>query len=488
MRPVDGTADDLCYLTAREALNHFARGTLSPVDLMSALLDRIEAVNSLINAFGDCYFDEARSEAREAERRWRSGTARALEGIPVAVKDAQNVAGQRTTYGSPAHSGNYARTSDPMIDRLLAAGAIIHARTTVSEFCLSGVCASSMWGTTRNPWNLAFSPGGSSGGSGAAVAAGMAVLATGTDMGGSIRVPASACGVVGYKPPHGRNPDGHPFNLDRLNHCGALARSVGDIALVQNVVAGRHPDDGESLPDMLVYPEAPESIAGLRVAWSPDLSYRAVDPEVLANTERALCLLEQLGCAVQRVQPGWSEEIDDIASDWYRQGPFGQMLLRALEHDAGLVSPDLQRLGRSWEGKRSGLDHVLKLIADMSQRFDEIMSSHDVFMCPTMSVAAVKADQSMWDADFEIDGRRVDAEFGYSLTHQFNLLGRCPAITIPSGHTRLGLPTGLQIVGKPFDDLAVIRTAWAFETAAGPWFSTQASRPNLLERQEEYRT
>ena len=121
----------------------------------------------------------------------------------------------------------------------------------------------------------------------------------------------------------------------------------------------------------------------------------------------------------------------------------------------------------------------------MSQRFDEMMQSHDVFICPTMSIAAVKSDQSMWDADFEIDGRRVDAEFGYSLTHQFNLLGRCPAITIPSGHTRLGLPTGLQIIGKPFDDLTVIRTAWAFETAAGPWFSTQSSRPNLLESKEE---
>jgi Asp-tRNA(Asn)/Glu-tRNA(Gln) amidotransferase A subunit family amidase len=339
-----------------------------------------------------------------------------------------------------------------------------------------------MWGTTRNPWNFAYSPGGSSGGSGAAVAAGMAVLATGTDMGGSVRVPASACGVVGYKPPHGRNPDAYPFNLDRLNHCGALARSVGDIALVQNVVAGRHPDDGESLPDMLVYPETPESIAGLRVAWSPDLSYRAVDPEVLANTERALRLLERLGCAVQRVQPGWSDEVDDIAADWYRQGPFGQMLLRVLEHDAGLVSPDLQRLGRSWEGKISGVGHVLKLIQHMSQRFDELMQSHDVFICPTMSIAAVKADQSMWGADFEIDGRRVDAEFGYSLTHQFNLLGHCPAITIPSGQTRLGLPTGLQIIGKPFDDLTVIRAAWAFETAAGPWFLTRASRPNLLER------
>lgn len=471
--------DDLCYLTAREALNCFARGTLSPVDLMRALLERIESVNPRINAFGDCFFDKAQGEAREAERRWRNGSARGLEGIPVAVKDAQNVAGQRTTYGSPLHTGNYARTSDPMIERLLAEGAIIHARTTVSEFCLSGVCASPMWGVTRNPWNLAFSPGGSSGGSGAAVAAGMTVLATGTDMGGSIRVPASACGVVGYKPPHGRNPDGHPFNLDQLNHCGALARSVGDIALVQNIVAGPHPNDRNSLPEKLVYPEGPESIAGLRVAWSSDLSYRAVDPEVLANTKCALHLLEELGCAVQRVEPGWSEEVDDIAADWYRQGPFGQMLLQALEDRAGLVSADLQRLGRSWQGKHSGVAHVLKLIEDMSRRFDDMMKSHDVFMCPTMSVAAVKADQNMWDANFEIDGRPVDPEFGYSLTHQFNLLGHCPAITIPSGQTSLGVPTGLQIVGKPFDDLVVIRAAWAFETAAGPWYSAQGARPKL---------
>jgi amidase len=475
--------DDLCYLTARQVLNLFARAALSPVELMSALLDRIETVNPQINAFGDCHFDEARVKAREAERRWRCGTARALEGMPVAVKDAQNLAGGRTTYGSPKYADNYAQTSDPMIERLLAAGAIIHARTTVSEFCLSGVCVSPMWGTTHNPWNLHFSPGGSSGGSGAALAAGMTLLSTGTDMGGSIRVPASACGVVGYKPPHGRNPDAHPFNLDRLNHCGALARSVGDIALVQNVVAGRHPSDRDSFLEKLVYPDAPESISGLRVAWSPDLSYRAVDPEVLANTERALRLFEELGCAVQRVQPGWSEEIDNIAADWYRQGPFGQMLVEAVKHCPAVVSPHLRRLARSWQGKPSGLANVLYLVEDMTRRFDEIMKTHDVLVCPTMSVAAVKADQDMWDANFEIDGRRVDPEFGYSMTHQFNILADCPAISIPSGHTKDGLPTGLQIVGKPLDDLAVIRTAWAFETAAGPWFSTQASRPRLLEKQ-----
>ncbi|MGH6874213.1 MAG: amidase family protein, partial [Aestuariivirgaceae bacterium] len=204
------------------------------------------------------------------------------------------------------------------------------------------------------------------------------------------------------------------------------------------------------------------------------------------NTKRALSLLEQLGGRVERVELRWNEEIDDIASDWYRQGAFGLMLSETLEHHADLVSPDLQRLARSWQGRPSGVAHVLDLIGRMARRFADIMQTHEVLICPTMSVAAVKADQSMWDEDFKIDGHRVDPEFGYSMTHQFNLLGNCPAISIPSGRTKEGVPTGLQIIGKPFDDLAVIRAAWAFETAARPWFSTQASRPRPCENQEEY--
>lgn len=197
---------DLCYLTAGEALKLFGKRDLSPVELMQAILRRIELVNPKVNALGDCFFDEAIAGARRAEARWIDGTARPLEGIPLAVKDAQHVAGQRTTYGSPLYRENFAQVSDPMIARLEAAGAIIHARTTVSEFCISGVCFSSMWGRTCNPWNLTYSPGGSSGGSGAALAAGMTTLATGTDMGGSIRIPASACGVVGFKPLTGATP------------------------------------------------------------------------------------------------------------------------------------------------------------------------------------------------------------------------------------------------------------------------------------------
>ena len=470
---------DLCYLTAGEALQLFARRKLSPVQLMDAILRRIEQVNPTVNALGDCFFDHAMAEARQAEARWMRGAARALEGIPVAVKDAQRVAGQRTTYGSPLYRDNFAQTSDPMIARLEAAGAIVHARTTVSEFCISGVCYSGMWGRTFNPWHLGFSPGGSSGGSGAALAAGMTLLATGTDMGGSIRVPASACGVVGFKPPHGRNPDGPPLNLDRFSACGPLARSVGDICLVQNIVAGQHLEDHDSLGERLRYPESVEEIGGLRVAWSPDLGYRAVDPEVRANTERAIARLRDLGCRIEAVELGWSEEIDRLASDWYRLAPAGQMLARAVEGAPDLVFADLKRMVLSWPAEPPRMTPVLELIQRMSRGFATVMAENDVFLCPTMSVPAVFADQSMWEESFAIDGKRVDPEFGYSMTHQFNLLGKCPAISMPSGLSREGVPTGLQFVGRPFDDLSVVRAAWAFEAAEDAWYSGSGLRPQL---------
>jgi Asp-tRNA(Asn)/Glu-tRNA(Gln) amidotransferase A subunit family amidase len=472
---------DLCYLSAGDALTLFSSRDLSPVELMKAVLRRIESINPSINAFGDCYFETALSQARGAERRWSDGSARVLEGVPLAVKDAQNIAGKRTTFGSPVYRSNIAQRSDPMIERLLAAGAIVHARTTVSEFCFSGVCISSMWGTTFNPWNTDFSPGGSSGGSGAALAAGMTLLATGTDIGGSIRVPASACGVVGYKPPHGRNPHAPPFNMDRLNHCGPLARCVADISLVQSVVAGQHPADHDSLRDSIVYPRLPQDVGGLRVAWSLDFAYRVVDAEVRRNTERAISRFRDIGCATQEVNLDWSGEIDDIVEDWYRAAPIGQMILKVARETPHLLSADLRRLAQIWLDRPSNITRVFELIGRMSDRFAAAIEGFDVFVCPTMSIPAVPAAQSMWDDGFEIEGRRVNPEYGHSMTHQFNLLGNCPVISVPSGLSRSGVPTGLQIVGRPFDDLTVIKTALAFERATKPWYGQNGARPQLID-------
>jgi amidase len=239
--------DELAYAPATELLRRFTAKKLSPVEAMQALIARIEKLNYKTNALADRYFDEALAEARDAEKRYARGKARALEGVPLLVKDAQRVKGKRTTHGSLIFEHSVDDHSDPQIERLQKAGVIILARTTTPEFCLSGVTHSRMWGVTRNPWNLDFGPGGSSGGSGAALAAGFAPLATGTDIGGSIRIPSSACGTVGFKPPHGRNPGGPPGNFDKFDHCGPMTRTVADAALMQNVTSGPHPLDHDSL-------------------------------------------------------------------------------------------------------------------------------------------------------------------------------------------------------------------------------------------------
>ena len=264
---------DLCYLTAGAALALFRARRLSPVELMAALIARAEEVNPAINCFADRYFEEALEKTKVSEARYmaRDAEPAPLEGIPLAVKDAQRVRGKRTTQGSLIFKDWVDDHSDPMIERLENAGAIVFARTTTPEFCLSGITASRIWGITRNPWNREWAPGGSSGGSGAALAAGIATLATGTDIGGSIRIPAAACGVVGYKPPHGRNPDGPPANFDRFNHCGPMTRSVADAALMQSVTAGPHPLDHDSLRTAVKLPAAPASIKGMKIAYSVDL-------------------------------------------------------------------------------------------------------------------------------------------------------------------------------------------------------------------------
>ncbi len=321
---------DLCYLTATEAIGLFRARKLSPVELLSAYISRAQAVEPTINAFTDTYFDEAMAEAKAAEQRYMSGdaqTLRQMEGLPVAVKDAQRVAGKRTTYGSAILVDNVDDHSDPMIERLQGAGAIIHARTTTPEFCLSSSCNTKLWGRTLNPFNTQYGPGGSSGGSAASLAAGTSALATGTDIGGSIRIPASCCGLVGYKPPKGRNPDGPPANFDPYNHCGPLARSVADAALVQNVVSGPHPRDHSSLRDKVHVPDAFAPVRGMRIAWSMDLGYMPIDREVRKATLAALDIFRSLGCTVEEVDLGWTTECDKAALAWYNAMHFGRQPL-----------------------------------------------------------------------------------------------------------------------------------------------------------------
>ncbi len=473
-------ADDLCYAASSELLRRFAAREVSPRDVVEAQIARATRIDPQITAFGDRCFANAVKQATAATERWMAGTARPLEGLTLAVKDAQNVAGQRTTYGSAAFRDNVAPSHDPMIARLIDAGAILLARTTTSELCLSGVCRSSMWGTSRNPWNLDYGPGGSSGGSAAALAAGLVTLATGTDMGGSIRVPASACGVAGFKPPHGRNPDGFPACLDPFSACGPLARDVADLALMQNVTAGRHWSDPQSLPRPEPLAMHPGRVDGLRLAYSLDLSYRRVDPDVREATLRALALLAELGCHVEEVDLQWTDEIDRACVHWFNVMWPGRILIDLLERRPEHLTPDLNAAAMTAKATRAeDVMAVFACIDRMNRTLGPILETHDLLLCPAMTVPAVPAGLDPVQGTLVIDAEAVDPEFGYSTTHPFNMLSACPALSLPSGRSATGVPIGLQIVGRPYDDATVVRLALAYEAARGLWYRDPVHRPAL---------
>ena len=462
--------DDLCYLSASEARRRFRAGTLSPVELIDALIGRAEAVEGWLTAFTWRAFDAAREAARRAEARYRRPGARLrpLEGIPVAIKDEQEITGQPTTMGSLIYRDNVATETSPAIARILRAGAIVHARTVTPEFSCVPVCHSRLWGVSRNPWNTEFDPGGSSGGSAIALAAGLTTLANGTDYAGSIRIPASACGVVGYKPPYGRNPESPPFSLDPYNHIGPLARTVADCALLQNVMSGPYAGDMATLPRRLRIPERLEGIRGWRIAYSLDLGYFRIDPAVRDNTLAALEGFREAGATVEEVSLDWTLDVLTACHN-HLEMVFGGWIGQALEGHRHLLTDYARRLGEMAQG--AGPRRFLagmEVEGRMWAGFAEIMRRHDVFVCPTLAVPAVAAGHDCFAPGFAIDGGAVDGYLQWCLTYPFNMLNRCPAITVPSGLAATGVPTGIQIVARAYDDIAVFRAAAAFE-AVRPW-------------------
>jgi Asp-tRNA(Asn)/Glu-tRNA(Gln) amidotransferase A subunit family amidase len=477
------TDDDICYLPAGVALELFKSRKLSPVELLSALIKRSEIFNPEINCFTDYYYDEAMARAKLAETKYARGSKTgALEGLPLAVKDAQRVNGKRTTHGSLIFKDAAVEThSDPMIARLEKAGANIFARTTTPEFCLTGSCHSRIWGITHNPWNLAYGPGGSSGGSGAALAAGLTTLATGTDIGGSIRIPASACGVVGFKPPHGRNPDGPPSNFDRFNHCGPMTRTVADAALMQNITSGPHPLDHDSIRTRINLPTEAQSINGMKIAYSLDFGYVNLDPEVRKNTLAAIAIFKSLGAIIEEVDLGWTSDVDRDAEHWFNTMHFGRQTIWQEKSNTHLMTDYALKFATAAK-RNSTIDDVHKPWARthaMYQTLGPVLDRHDVFICPTTNLPALKADHDPWDQNFLINGIKADPENGWVMTHQFNMLHNLPVLAVPSGHAQSGIPTGIQIVGPSFDDKSVFRAGLAFDAAVGGWYTSPQKRPEI---------
>lgn len=444
------------------------RKDLSPVEVVSNSLQRIDEVNPALNCFCFVFAEEAMGRARAAEDAVMRGDALGpLHGVPVAIKDFTPTRGKRTTLGSFAFADWVPNHDALVVERLREAGAIMVGKTTTPEFAHSSFTHSPLWGITRNPWNTAKTPGGSSGGSAAAVAAGCVPLAEGTDMGGSVRIPASFSGIVGFKPSLGRIPmDILPTVFDTISHFGPLTRTVADAALFMSVASGPADRDIMSLAPRIDFDvPPPTNVEGLRFALSIDLGYMAVDAQVEACVRQAATALVEAGAVIEEIDLGWTKQ---ATLDWLR---YWEVYLAAffadkLETDRERLDPNVVALLEAGLAMDAVSFKRLEIArTEQWLQLAEVFREHDALLCPTMAQPAVDADGS--DADFDWiddDGRYR----GLDLTCPFNSVGQCPALTVPAGFTAEGLPIGLQIVTNRFDDPLALRIGAALE-AVRPW-------------------
>lgn len=462
---------DLVYLPATEAIGLFRSGELAPVDLMQAVVERAQHIEPAINAFTDRYFEDALDQARDAGDRYARGEARPLEGIPVAIKEEQPIAGLPLREGSMLQRSNVATSTHPIVSRIMAAGGIVHARTTTPEFCCAGFTHSRLWGVTRTPWNLDYSSGGSSGGSGAALAAGSATLATGSDIGGSIRIPASFNGVVGFKPPYGRVPGMPPANLDHYCHDGPMARTVPDCALLQNVIAGSHPLDPASLPAPA--PLSIGGVAGLRVALCMNLGDYPVEPDVVTATEAAADSLRSAGVKVEEIELPWTRA-EIMTAAWAH---YGSIMAPMIESAA--AGGEVLRYTRDFLARATSAGsyfEALLIESKIHHDLAEVFTRADALLCPTSGVPAFLAGEDYVENPLVVNGVVLEHNLEAALCVPFNIASRCPVLSVPSGLATNGVPTGVQVVGRPFDDPAVFAIGNVIATA-NPWYTNKSWWP-----------
>ena len=447
------------------------RKELAPTEVVEAALARIEALEPTLNAFVTLTADAARAAARAVEEKLARGEdVGPLAGVPVAIKDLYETAGVRTTAGSRVFA-DYVPTRDATaVRRLREAGALSLGKTTTHEFAFGPTTDSPYLGPTRNPWHTDHVPAGSSGGSGAAVAAGIVPLALGTDTGGSIRMPAAACGTVGLKPTYGRVSKFGVLPLSwSLDHAGPLARSVADVALALSVLAGADPLDptAAAMPvdDYVAAVErAQDGLRGLRLGVPVTWLEHRVDPEVRAAFDRAVETLRDLGATVEEatLPPA---DVMTFVNRIITLGEAGAYHADLLAHHAHDYAPDVRArlelaqfiLARDYlTGQR--------LRTELSQTMAAVMTAFDALLTPTMPIPAPRIGQNLWTYPDGSSEAVQEAMIRY--TAPFSVSGQ-PALSVPCGFTAAGLPIGLQIVGRPFEEATVLRIGAAFEAACG---------------------
>ncbi len=476
MRQNRAMSDDV-YLSAIDLIAAYTAKTLSPVEYLETVIARIEECEPTLNAVMDRRYDEARDEAKASADRYANGTNRALDGVPVVAKEEHPMIGRSWTQGSLALAGEVAPLDHPIIERIQAAGGIIHARTTTPEFCCAPYCHSRAWGITRNPWNPDFSPGGSSGGTGAALAAGYAPIGTGSDIGGSIRIPASLSGVAGFKPPWQRVPALSPYNLDQFCHDGPLARTVADCALLEDVIAGAHWLDPASLPHPPRVEGAGSSVQGMRIAFCTQLGDWPLDPAVDANTRRVAASLAEAGAVVDEVTLPWTlAELWEISEAHFRT-IMGAGIGAVNDEHGELLSDYTVAFAESMLNSGLGFYEGLEGEGRMWEPLGKLFQQYDAFICPTMATDGYRCGEPYLDGMDIGEGRVVHHILG-AMTLPFNILSRCAVMSVPSGKAANGVPTGVQVVARPYDDVTSFRVAAAVE-ATGVGFTHPDWRPTL---------
>ncbi|MFB6202258.1 MAG: amidase [Halorhabdus sp.] len=471
---------DVYRQSAAELAGAIRRGRYSPVDVVEAVLERIDERNPTLNAFVTVTEDRAREQAARREAALESGEpVGPLHGVPVAIKDLTPVAGVRHTSGAKPLADDVADRSAPVVERLEAAGAVVVGKTNTPEFGHRGTTDSLLFGPTTNPFDTDLNAGGSSGGSAAAVADALVPLAQGTDGGGSVRIPASFCGLYGLKPSFGRiprvqRPNAFCDHTPMLHH-GPLARTVEDAALMLDVTAGLHQGDPFSLPDPAgSYREALDApVDDLEVAYSPDLEVFPIDPDVRRVVEAAVDDLGSVTAGATTVEVDHGLSLSEVEDAWKRGRELGQAMTAlhleergfdVLGEDADLLPPALR------DQMEAGLDvsgvTLRRADARRTDVYDAVrtvLEDHDLLALPTLGVTAFE-NGSLGPGT--VDGREIDPALGWRPTYPFNGTGH-PVASIPAGFAD-GLPVGLQLVGRRTADDVVLAASAALERVR-PW-------------------
>jgi aspartyl-tRNA(Asn)/glutamyl-tRNA(Gln) amidotransferase subunit A len=460
--------NSLNYKSAQELVKLIRSKAISPVELMEETLKRIEAINPALNAFVVIRAEEAIDEAKALEKRIVSGEDQGpLAGIPIGVKDLEDVKDMVTSFGSIPYKNNLSHQDSVQVARLKASGAIVVGKTNTPEFGFTAFTKNRLYGVTRNPWNREYTPGGSSGGSAAAVAAGMVPLATGSDAGGSIRIPACFSGCFGFKPSYGRIPLG-PLSLQHMSRTwtlGPLSRTVGDAAFYLDCVAGYHPVDPDSLPHPEVsYMKCLNKLSTpLRIGFSPTLGYARVEQDVMDLVEQAVSSFEQMGHRVET----WKGKLPDVSQAW--SDLVNCDIYAQIHEDLDKIRPELGRTLVESLDQAKGLsvkDQIenQRIRTKLNQSLLKIFDRFDLFLTPTMPTEAFAAKGP---PPTKIDGKPIPLLGAVAFTYPFNLSGH-PAATVRVGLTKRGLPVGLQIIAPRHRDDLVLQAAYSYEQAC-PW-------------------